>query len=106
MILLGIARGIRSVYMNVIIPDHVPIERLASASGLQMVSNGIFLLLFGSIIGVMRDISGTYASCIVFINIVTILTIVMWSVEMIYYYVKSKTKNCHTRDTSPMTFEA
>lgn len=90
MILLGIARGIRTVYMNVIIPDHVPIERLASASGLQMVANGIFLLLFGSIIGVMRDISGTYASCIVFINVVTVLTLIMWSVEMIYIQIRSK----------------
>lgn len=90
MILLGIARGIRTVYMNVIIPDHVPIERLASASGLQMVANGIFLLLFGSIIGVMRDISGTYASCIVFINVVTVLTLIMWSAEMIYTHMKSK----------------
>ncbi|XP_037028588.1 monocarboxylate transporter 13-like [Bradysia coprophila] len=87
MIILGIGRGIRTVYMNVIIPDHVPIERLASASGLQMVTNGIFLLIFGSIIGVMRDISGTYASCIVFINVVTVLTLIMWSVELIYVHV-------------------
>lgn len=90
MLLLGVARGIRTVYMNVIIPDHVPIERLASASGLQMVANGIFLLSFGSIIGVIRDITGTYASCIVFINVVTVLTIIMWSVEMIYVHFKSK----------------
>lgn len=88
MILLGIARGVRTVYMNVIIPDHVPIERLASASGLQMVANGVFLLLFGSVIGVMRDITGTYASCIIFINVVTVLTLTLWSVEMIYIYFK------------------
>ncbi|KAJ6640366.1 hypothetical protein Bhyg_13116 [Pseudolycoriella hygida] len=88
MILLGVARGIRTVYMNVIIPDHVPIERLASASGLQMVANGIFLLLFGSIIGVMRDMSGTYTSCIIFINVVTLLTLLMWTVEMIHYHIK------------------
>lgn len=94
MIILGIARGVRTVYMNVIIPDHVPLERLAAASGLQMVANGIFLLSFGSILGVMRDISGSYASCIVFINVVTAITLIMWSVEMLYTHIKTiKSKN-------------
>lgn len=58
-----------------------------------MVANGISLLLFGSIIGVMRDVSGTYASCIVFINAVTVLTLVMWLVEMIYVHISSKKSN-------------
>lgn len=99
MILLGIARGVRTVYMNVIIPDHVPIERLAAASGLQMVANGIFLLLFGSILGVMRDISGSYAPCIVFINVVTAITLIMWCVEMLYTHIKIKKSGKSNQNT-------
>lgn len=96
MIALGIARGIRTVYMNVVIPDHVPIDRLAAASGLQMVANGIFLLLFGSIVGMMRDISGSYVSCIVFMNVLTVLTLIMWSVELIYVKIEcNKDKLTH-----------
>lgn len=48
---LGIAKGIRTVYMYLVIPTHVPIERLAAASGLQMVVNGIFLMSLGPIVG-------------------------------------------------------
>lgn len=88
MLALGIAKGVRTVYMNVIIPDYVPIERLASASGLQMVANGIVLLLFGIVVGLMRDVTGSYASCIVFMNGVTVLTLIMWSTEMIYIHFK------------------
>nr|CAD7571559.1 unnamed protein product [Timema californicum] len=48
---LGMAKGVRVVYMGLVIPSYVKIERLASAAGLQMVLNGIFLLMFGPIIG-------------------------------------------------------
>nr|CAD7263976.1 unnamed protein product [Timema shepardi] len=44
---LGVAKGVRTVYMALVIPSYVPIERLAAASGLQMVVNGVFLLVFG-----------------------------------------------------------
>lgn len=48
---LGVAKGIRTVYMTMVIASYVPIERLASATGLQMATNGIILLVVGPIIG-------------------------------------------------------
>lgn len=50
-VLLGIAKGLRTVYVALVIPAHVPIERLASASGLQMVLNGCLFLLCGPAMG-------------------------------------------------------
>ena len=48
---LGIAKGIRTVYMVLVIPAYVPIERLASASGIQMLTHGIVLLISGPFLG-------------------------------------------------------
>lgn len=48
---LGLAKGVRSVYMQLVIPSYIPLERLAAASGIQMVTNGIILLVFGLSIG-------------------------------------------------------
>nr|CAD7399970.1 unnamed protein product [Timema poppensis] len=48
---IGVAKGVRTVYTSLVIPSYVPIERLASASGLQMVGNGIVLMVFGPLIG-------------------------------------------------------
>uniref|UniRef100_T1HKF4 Major facilitator superfamily (MFS) profile domain-containing protein n=1 Tax=Rhodnius prolixus TaxID=13249 RepID=T1HKF4_RHOPR len=48
---LGLAKGFRTVYMTLVIPNHVPLEKLPSASGLQTVLNGIFLMGFGPIVG-------------------------------------------------------
>ena len=50
-ICLGIARGIRTVYWSLVIPDYVPIERLASAAGLQMAVNALFLIGLGPVVG-------------------------------------------------------
>lgn len=49
---LGAAKGIRSVYMTLVIPSYVPIQKLPNASGIQMVTNGIVLTIAGPIIGI------------------------------------------------------
>lgn len=48
---MGLAKGVRQVYMSCIVPSYIPIERLPAASGIQMVANGIVLLSMGSSIG-------------------------------------------------------
>lgn len=48
---LGIAKGVRSVYMSLVVPSYIPLERLAAASGIQMVANGIIILSMGSFVG-------------------------------------------------------
>lgn len=54
---LGIAKGVRTVYMNLVIPSAVPLERLAAAAGLQMVVNGIFILIGGPLLGTLINLS-------------------------------------------------
>lgn len=51
-IVLGIAKGFRTVFMSLLIPSYVPIEKLASASGMQMVANGLFNMIGGPILGI------------------------------------------------------
>nr|CAD7399969.1 unnamed protein product [Timema poppensis] len=82
-IALGIAKGVRTVYMSLVIPNYVPIERLASASGLQMVANGIIFMMFGPFIGFIRDVSGSYNLAIVAINSLTAITATMWLTEIV-----------------------
>lgn len=48
---MGIAKGIRTVYMLLVIPEQVPIEKVGSASGIRMVSNAVVLLCLGPIVG-------------------------------------------------------
>jgi hypothetical protein len=48
---LGIAKGIRSVYMALVVPSYVSIQKLPNASGIQMLTNGIILMCAGPIFG-------------------------------------------------------
>lgn len=48
---MGVTKGVRTVYLNIIIPSYVPIERLAFAYGIQMFFNGIIIISIGSLLG-------------------------------------------------------
>lgn len=52
---LGVAKGIRSVYMSIVIPSYIPIDRLASASAIQLFGNGIVMMCFGPVLGSILD---------------------------------------------------
>ncbi|XP_078032966.1 uncharacterized protein LOC144467860 [Augochlora pura] len=80
---LGAAKGIRSIYMSLVLPHYVPINRLPSANGIHMIMNGTMFLIAGPIIGIIRDSAGYYTPCIVMMNSITALTVIIWSVEMI-----------------------
>ncbi|KOC62833.1 Monocarboxylate transporter 9 [Habropoda laboriosa] len=80
---LGVAKGIRSVYMSLVIPSYVPIQRLPNAAGIQMIMNGVILLTGGPMLGIMRDRIGSYTSCIIMINCITAFTVIIWTVEIL-----------------------
>ena len=48
---LGAAKGIRSVYMALVVPSYVPIQKLPNASGIQMLTNGMILMSAGPLLG-------------------------------------------------------
>uniref|UniRef100_A0A182SGT8 Major facilitator superfamily (MFS) profile domain-containing protein n=1 Tax=Anopheles maculatus TaxID=74869 RepID=A0A182SGT8_9DIPT len=83
---LGVAKGVRSVYMSLVIPSYIPLKRLPSASSIQMTTNGIVLMTIGPCVGVLRDWTGSYSKSIILINGFTIVTLLMWSAELIYVY--------------------
>ncbi|XP_047347862.1 uncharacterized protein LOC124948380 isoform X2 [Vespa velutina] len=80
---LGIAKGIRSVYMSLVIPSYVPINRLPYASAIQMTVNGFIMISAGPCLGIIRDAMGSYTPCIVIINSMTALTVTLWLTELI-----------------------
>ncbi|XP_021913935.1 uncharacterized protein LOC110827025 [Zootermopsis nevadensis] len=95
---LGVAKGVRTVYMTIVIPSYVPIERLPAASGIQMVVNGILLMAFGPLTGLIRDVSESYDLCIGFINLLTFVTLSMWTLEIVITHYKQRNQQ-NTEDS-------
>ncbi|XP_011862365.1 PREDICTED: uncharacterized protein LOC105558992 [Vollenhovia emeryi] len=80
---LGAAKGIRSVYMALVVPTYVPIQKLPNASGIQMLTNGMILMSAGPMLGLIRDNTGNYTICIILLNCVTAITLFMWTTEIL-----------------------
>ncbi|CAG5056131.1 unnamed protein product [Parnassius apollo] len=89
-IAIGITKGVRTVYMNIVIPSYVPLERLPFASGIQMFFNGIVIITLGSLLGRIREASGSYRIPIIVLNFVTFATVISWSIEFLYFKLKKK----------------
>lgn len=48
---IGLNKGLRTVFMALVIPSYVPLDRLPGATGLQLLFAGIFYLVMGPVIG-------------------------------------------------------
>lgn len=48
---IGFNKGLRTVFMALCIPSHVPLDRLPSATGLHLLFSGTFYIIIGPVIG-------------------------------------------------------
>lgn len=49
----GLSKGVRAVFMPLVIPNYVPLGKLPSAQGLQNIMHGLFLMFLGPVIGML-----------------------------------------------------
>ncbi|CAG5077919.1 Similar to SLC16A9: Monocarboxylate transporter 9 (Gallus gallus) [Cotesia congregata] len=97
---IGFAKGSRSVFMSLVVPSYVPIERLAHATGIQIFVNGVIIGALSPVLGIIREAKGNYVPCIFLINLMSAITIVMWSAEMI---ISSRRKNGKSKEYKAVT---
>ncbi|XP_015429681.1 PREDICTED: uncharacterized protein LOC107186349 [Dufourea novaeangliae] len=89
-VLIGVGKGFRTIFMALVIPSHVPLSRLPGATGIQLLTSGIVALVFGPIIGWLRDVTSDYAVMLHCLNILTFYTTISWCLEVFITKRKSK----------------
>ncbi|XP_017110901.1 monocarboxylate transporter 6 [Drosophila elegans] len=77
---LGLNKAFRTVFWSLIIPSYVPLKRLPAAAGLQLLMSGTFSMIFGPLIGVVRDHT-SYAVTLNLLNALCVLAIAGWYLE-------------------------
>ncbi|XP_076224013.1 monocarboxylate transporter 9-like isoform X2 [Nomia melanderi] len=77
-LIIGVAKGTKAVFQALIIPDYVPLKRLAGASGMQMVCNGILSIAVGPIIGVVHDTTNSYIAALHFTSFLSLSCVLLW----------------------------
>ncbi|XP_053950576.1 monocarboxylate transporter 9 [Anastrepha ludens] len=80
---LGLFKAFRTIFALLIIPGYVPLKRLPAAAGLQLLMSGIFSLVFGPLVGLIRDATD-YGYTLHFLNGLNIIAITLWIVEDIF----------------------
>ncbi|XP_071452528.1 monocarboxylate transporter 9-like [Hetaerina americana] len=81
---LGFGKGLRTVYMTLVLPAIVSLEKLPSASGLQTLANGIFFFTIGPLFGYIRDSSDNYTAVLYAIDFFTFGAILVWLLAAVY----------------------
>lgn len=79
--LVGFGKSLRTIFINLVIPSHVPLSRLPAATGLQLLTSGIISIGFGPLLGVIKDMLGSYALLLHVLNIFPYLVIISWTIE-------------------------
>ncbi|KAL4714464.1 hypothetical protein ACJJTC_017759 [Scirpophaga incertulas] len=88
-VMIGFGKGLRTVFMALVIPTHVPLHKLPGASGIQLLTAGITYLTMGPIVGWIKDNASTEVTlhCL---NIFTWLTALSWGLEK---YIRRRQQN-------------
>ncbi|RZF34268.1 hypothetical protein LSTR_LSTR010242 [Laodelphax striatellus] len=100
-IALGIGRGFRALFRALVVPNHVPIEKLASASGLQTALNGVFLITFGPVLGYIKDVMKSYSWYLTVLNLLAALTVVLWLCEILIRICKHRKTTANNDNCAP-----
>ncbi|OWR55440.1 monocarboxylate transporter [Danaus plexippus plexippus] len=87
--IIGFGKGLRTVFMALVIPTHVPLHKLPGASGLQLMTAGIVYLALGPVVGWIKDNAST-AVTLHCLNIFTYLTAISWGLEK--YFITKRLK--------------
>ncbi|CAG9856987.1 unnamed protein product [Phyllotreta striolata] len=80
--IVGYFRAIAMINQNLVISEYISKDQLPSAVGLNMVMKALITLIIGQPLGYMKDM-WSYRVCIHSLNLLTLLVIVSWSVEII-----------------------
>uniref|UniRef100_A0A1B0CVT5 Major facilitator superfamily (MFS) profile domain-containing protein n=2 Tax=Lutzomyia longipalpis TaxID=7200 RepID=A0A1B0CVT5_LUTLO len=89
---IGLGKGLRTVFMALVIPSYVPLDRLPAATGLQLLFAGIFYFAIGPLVGLIRDATD-YPTTLHCLNVATYVTAISWGFEKYFHWQKERLKN-------------
>ncbi|XP_053600311.1 uncharacterized protein LOC128669475 isoform X2 [Plodia interpunctella] len=79
-VIIGFGKGLRTVFVALVIPTHVPLHKLPGASGLQLLTNGVVCVALGPVVGWIKDHTST-GVLLHSLNILTYITAISWGIE-------------------------
>ncbi|CRK93148.1 CLUMA_CG006594, isoform A [Clunio marinus] len=88
----GFFRGIALSNFTLTVSEYSSLEKLPAAFGWHMVGKAIFVIIFGPLIGAIRDLTGSFPICIHSQSVCILICIFAWMIEFIIKYLKRNEK--------------
>ncbi|XP_019881067.1 uncharacterized protein LOC109608948 isoform X2 [Aethina tumida] len=99
LVICGFFRGAALINFTITISEYSSLEKLPAAFGLHMVGKGLFVVILGPILGIIRDTTDSYPICLHSQTFLLMLCVFVWGIEYIIRYMKAKETDSDT-DTS------
>ncbi|XP_072380190.1 uncharacterized protein [Diabrotica undecimpunctata] len=96
--IVGYFRAIAVINQNLVISEYIPKEKLPSAVGLNMVTKALLSFTVGQGLGLLKDL-WSYAICIHTLNVISLIVIVSWSIEI--FIRRTRSKKTEQTETKP-----
>ncbi|KAG4068632.1 hypothetical protein HA402_002323 [Bradysia odoriphaga] len=90
----GFFRGAALSNFTLTVSEYCSLEKLPAAFGWHMVGKAIFVVLFGPLIGLIRDVTGSYPLCIHSQSVCIFICCIAWIIE--YVVLKCRAKKPET----------
>lgn len=88
----GFFRGIALSNFTLTVSEYSSLEKLPAAFGWHMVGKAIFVIIFGPLIGAVRDWTDSFPICIHSQSVCILICIFAWLIEYLVKYLKHKNK--------------
>lgn len=85
----GFFRGMALSNFTLTVSEYCSLEQLPAAFGWHMIGKGLFVTLFGPLIGFIRDFTGSYAICIHSQTVCIFLCCLAWTIEYIIFRIRA-----------------
>ncbi|XP_058063307.1 uncharacterized protein LOC131213308 [Anopheles bellator] len=86
----GFFRGLALANFTLCVSEYSSLEKLPAAFGWHMVGKALFVIVFGPLIGAIRDWTDSYPACIHSQSFCIFLCITAWSVELLIKRFRTK----------------
>uniref|UniRef100_A0A8D8P3U0 Monocarboxylate transporter 12-B n=3 Tax=Culex pipiens TaxID=7175 RepID=A0A8D8P3U0_CULPI len=86
----GFFRGVALANFTLCVSEYSSLEKLPAAFGWHMVGKGVFVILFGPLIGAIRDWTDSYPICIHVQSVCIITCVAAWCVEFAIKRLRTK----------------
>lgn len=89
----GFFRGIALSNFTLTVSEYSSLEKLPAAFGWHMVGKAVFVIIFGPLIGAIRDMTGSFPICIHSQSVCIFVCIIAWMTEYTLKYIRGRKKH-------------